>query len=287
MKHKFLMTIGIMFGVGLLLCGIGGGVIFAEVQSFEYEGRKYPDNELTTDTITVKLPEDKPVYYNEENMRINSSPMEIIPDENVPQGEIHALVSHTSDYSRFQLEIDNEYYIWNDDMLYISEHPVNSLSWLHYDQNYRNDDFENFREILRDIKERKIYDYNRGTEIEAELHVNPADEDRLIKLNNSQSLITYKGYKQNYAPDPDNVTISGEDGPTAEWHRDSESESSEIQQEQDIDSVPEIPEVQQEKDMSTVNVVPVDPVAPNGNNNVDESYVFTYPDAENKIYTTE
>ena len=267
MKHKFLMTIGIMFGIGLLLCGIGGGIIFAEVQSFTYEGRKYPDNELTTDTITLKLPESEPVYYNEENMRINLvAPMRIIPDEEVSRGEIHAFISHTSDYGRFQLEINNEYYIWNDDMLYISEHPVNSLSCLLYDQEYHNDDFENFREIIQDIKERKIYDYNRGTEIEAELHINPADEDRLIKLKSNQSFITYKGYKENYAPDPENT---------------------EIQQEPDIDSVPEIPAIQQEKELPTVKVVPADPSAAEGTNSVDESYVYTYPQTENKNYTTE
>ncbi len=262
MKHKFLMTIGIMFGVGLLLCGIGGGIMFVEAQSFTYEGQKYPQNELTTDTVTVKLPEGKPVYYSDGNFIINlHKPMEIILDEEVPQGEIHAVISHTSDYSRFKLEINNEYFIWNDDMLYISEHPVYSLSYLDYDQEYYDDDFENFREIMQDIKERKIYDYNRGTEIEAELHINPADEDRLIKLNDSQSFITYREYKQEYAPDP---------------------ESPEAQQEIEETHAAE-EEVPGESFSENVIVVPV----PNENNSEDQSYAFKYQGEDNKIYATE
>ncbi len=267
MKHKFLMTIGIMFGVGLLLCGIGGGIIFAEVQSFTYEGKKYPDNELITDVITLRLPEDEPVYCNTEYYAMYD--INIKNSEDVPKGEIQVEVAHTDEYSDINTEIENEYYIWDEDMEYISEHPVNSFN-IQFDTHYRNDDFENFRTIIQDIKERKIYNYDRGSSLTITINVNPADQDRFKKLKNSQSFITYKGYKENYAPDPeDNAVVSGPDGPTL--HTSSEADSSEIQQ---------------ESDPPTVKVVPVDPSA-NGSNNVDESYVYTYPDGENKIYTTE
>ena len=288
MKHKFLMTIGIMFGAGLLLCGIGGGIIFAELQSFTYEGRKYPDNELTTDVITLKLPENEPVYCNTQYFAMYD--INIKNSEDVPKREIRVEVTHTDEYSNINAEIENEYYIWDEDMLYISEHPVNSFN-IQFDTHYINNDFESFRTIIQDIRERKIYNYDRGSSFTININVNPADQDRFKKLKNNQSFITYREYKENYAPDPENSAIvSDEDGPTL--HMSSEADSSEIQQETDgsaaeSDPNSESSEMQQETDSPTVKVVPVDPAASEGNNSVDESYDVTYPQTENKIYTTE
>lgn len=262
MKRKFLMTIGIMFGAGLMLCGIGGGILFAELQSFEYAGDKYPQEELITDVITLRLPENEPVYCNTEYYTMYD--INIKYSEDVPEGEIRVVVAHTDEYSNINTEIENEYYIWDEDMEYISEHPVNSFN-VQFDTHYGNDDFENFRTVIQDIKERKIYNYDRGSSFTITINVNPADQDRFKKLKSSQSFITYKGYKENYAPDPENsAVVSDEDGPTAE-----------------------LSEIEQETDLPMVKVVPVDPYAADGNNNVDESYVYTYPDSEDKIYTTE
>lgn len=157
---KFYKITIIILIVGLLLTGVGGAVSLAEIRGFDVMGERYADTEMKTTTSAEVLPDNlAKIFY--ENPDIEFSEDNTIPYNNV--------IIETTFSSAYDVEpifdINEEAYLhnWNTDKY--SEYAVNKLSlgWSIKDNSY---EFEVFKDILHDIKDKKIYSsYNRFSDI--------------------------------------------------------------------------------------------------------------------------
>lgn len=190
--------------VGILCCGIGAGVMFQEYSSFKYMGEKeLGDGKIEEKTLTKKLYTDKTkklntsfITYNQQDGKIKIKTSKKIPEDKV-QIKIRYNANNVENIHIDQnLYNDDEYgdAIYTDDgyaeenvdvsedkatgkqtkqQFFISA--VSRLSGPEYILTYKD-------EILKNIKERKLYNYVYPQIISVEITVNPINKGLVSTL---------------------------------------------------------------------------------------------------------
>ena len=192
-----------IFMAGIICCGIGAGVTFQEYSSFKYMGEKrIGSNKIAEKTLTENLYTDKTkklntsfIAYNNENENI-----ELKTSKSVPKDKIQIKVRYDADNVK-DIHIDKNIYIDDDydensmdnvaleNMTQTDESEsaqknptsqeffisaVGRMSDIEYVLSYKD-------EILKNIKERKIYNYVYPQIISVEITVNPENKN-LMKI---------------------------------------------------------------------------------------------------------
>lgn len=204
------ILIGI-FMAGILCCGIGAGVMFQEYSSFKYMGeKKIGSNKIAEKTLTENLYTDKTKKLNTSFITYNneSDNIELKTSKSVPKDKIQIKVRYDADnvkdihidknlynhdeYMENDVYIDDDEYVENsfdnvaqEDMTQtdksesVKESPtsqeffisaVGRMSDIEYVLSYKD-------EILKNIKERKIYNYVYPQIISVEITVNPENKN--------------------------------------------------------------------------------------------------------------
>lgn len=185
LKTKLIKTMLIIFFAGLLLCGVGAAITFAEVKSFtviENDDMAYSKEE------TVYLPSgnEKIYYYND---------IKVVKDETVPNDQIIVTVTGSRAITDIYAKIRNDKYLYDEGTGYISKHKVNYLDTIHFDT--EDNEWEEFKQSVSALKERKIIVNNNNYDIVVK--INPINYNRLTPTDSL--LITYRDYIENYKED--------------------------------------------------------------------------------------
>lgn len=188
-------ALGIAFVAGVLICGLGCGVAFAQYSKFEYVGVKYiGDGKTESGTVESTLEADGKICV--ESYGVSES-MELVADTNVPADKIYfdvvynperislgvekviptneiAYIVKTVDENGNEITTE-EYYDENEEdadrtMYYIGR-------WKNHDEVY--DFFEIKDELLSDLKKKKIASYTDIIIESITVRVNPANADRV------------------------------------------------------------------------------------------------------------
>ena len=186
-----------IFMAGIICCGIGAGVTFQEYSSFKYMGEKrIGSNKIAEKTLTENLYTDKTkklntsfIAYNNENENI-----ELKTSKSVPKDKIQIKVRYDADNVK-DIHIDDDYdensmdnvalenMTQTDESESEQKNPtsqeffisaVGRMSDIEYVLSYKD-------EILKNIKERKIYNYVYPQIISVEITVNPENKN-LMKI---------------------------------------------------------------------------------------------------------
>lgn len=185
------ILIGI-FMVGILCCGIGAGVMFQEYSSFEYMGEKrIESNKIEEKTLTENLYTDKTKKLNTSVIAYNNedSKMKVKTSKNIPEDKVQIKVRYDADnvrdvhidknlYSEDEYIEEDEYYDESSEEItkknptkqefFISA--VGRMSGMELLLSYKD-------EILKNIKERKIYNYVYPQILSIEITVNPENKN--------------------------------------------------------------------------------------------------------------
>lgn len=203
-----------IFMAGIICCGIGAGVTFQEYSSFKYMGEKrIGSNKIAEKTLTENLYTDKSNKINTSFITYNSESddIKLKTSKSVPKDKIQIKVRYDADNVK-DIHIDknlynNDEYIEDD--IYIDDEDdesslddvaqenmtqtdtreaaeknptsqeffisaVGRMSDIEYVLSYKD-------EILKNIKERKIYNYVYPQIISVEITVNPENKN-LMKI---------------------------------------------------------------------------------------------------------
>lgn len=203
-----------IFMAGVICCGIGVGVTFQEYSSFKYMGEKrIGSNKIAEKTLTENLYTDKTKKINTSFITYNSESdnIKLKTSKSVPKDKIQIKVRYDADNVK-DIHIDknlynNDEYIGDD--IYIDDEDdesslddvaqenmtqtdtkeateknptsqeffisaVGRMSDIEYVLSYKD-------EILKNIKERKIYNYVYPQIISVEITVNPENKN-LMKI---------------------------------------------------------------------------------------------------------
>lgn len=198
------VLIGI-FMVGILCCGIGVGVMFQEYSSFEYMGEKNLGGKKTAEkTILENL-------YTDKNKAVNASFVTFNTEEGnvklkiskaIPKNKVQIKVRYNSDNVK-DIHIDRNLYNNDDEYIEddesdeideVAERTVQEDTAKANEANPTSQEFfisvarrmssaEIFLtykdEILKNIKEQKIYNYVYPQIISVEITVNPENKDMM------------------------------------------------------------------------------------------------------------
>lgn len=192
MNRKIL---GIAFILGVLLCGLGGGVSFAQYSKLEYAGeRSIGEEKLVTETVEAVIEEDGKIYVDAyaplENISLET-------DDSIPVNKILFDVTYNSE--RVSMGIKKSPYE-SEDISYVEV--VNEygdvIEYREYDDNNndsdkgevfhvgrygRYDDLKDFFEVkdmfLADLKNGKVGSYSVVFIQNITVRVNPANADRV------------------------------------------------------------------------------------------------------------
>lgn len=192
MNRKIL---GIAFILGVLLCGLGGGVSFAQYSKLEYAGeRSIGEEKLVTETVEAVIEEDGKIYVDAyaplENISLET-------DDSIPVNKILFDVTYNSE--RVSMSIKKSPYE-SEDISYVEV--VNEygdvIEYREYDDNNndsdkgevfhvgrygRYDDLKDFFEVkdmfLADLKNGKVGSYSVVFIQNITVRVNPANADRV------------------------------------------------------------------------------------------------------------
>lgn len=196
---------------GILCCGIGVGVMFQEYSSFKYMGeKKIGSNKIAEKTLTENLYTDKTKKLNTSFIAYNneSDNIELKTSKSVPKDKIQIKVRYDADNVK-DIHIDKNLYDhdeYMEDDVYIDddEYDENSLDNVEQENMTQTDESESVKknptsqeffisavgrmsdieyvlsykdEILKNIKERKIYNYIYPQIISVEITVNPENRN--------------------------------------------------------------------------------------------------------------
>ncbi len=192
MNRKIL---GIAFILGVLLCGLGGGVSFAQYSKLEYAGeRSIGEEKLVTETVEAVIEEDGKIYVDAyaplENISLET-------DDSIPVNKILFDVTYNSE--RVSMGIKKSPYE-SEDISYVEV--VNEygdvIEYREYDDNnndsdkgevfhvgryVRYDDLKDFFKVkdmfLADLKNGKVGSYSVVFIQNITVRVNPANADRV------------------------------------------------------------------------------------------------------------
>lgn len=203
-----------IFMAGIICCGIGAGVTFQEYSSFKYMGEKrIGSNKIAEKTLTENLYTDKTkklntsfIAYNNENENI-----ELKTSKSVPKDKIQIKVRYDADNVK-DIHIDKNLYnddeYIGDDIYIDDDYDENSMDNVALENMTQTDESESAQknptsqeffisavgrmsdieyvlsykdEILKNIKERKIYNYVYPQIISVEITINPENKN-LMKI---------------------------------------------------------------------------------------------------------
>ena len=193
MKKFYKITIFCLIA-GLVLMGIGAAMLLLGINSFTYMGNKNTDNgEVLTKSIELELPDNLAKIY---NYNYGSS-YELIADETLDGNNAVLDITYSSkEEVTVTPEFKDNYYLYNEFTENFSKYPVNcfTVGWgreLASDKS----DFEEFKEIMEDFKEKKIYNYDPyGFEPELTLRVSKEGYERFSNLPEGYELYSYSDY---------------------------------------------------------------------------------------------
>lgn len=204
-----------IFMAGIICCGIGAGVMFQEYSSFKYMGeKKIGSNKIAEKTLTENLYTDKTKKLNTSFITCNneSDNIELKTSKSVPKDKIQIKVRYDADNVK-DIHIDknlynHDEYMENDVYIDDDEYDENSLDNVAQEDMTQTDRSESVKEnptsqeffisavgrmsdieyvlsykdeILKNIKERKIYNYVYPQIISVEITVNPENKN-LMKI---------------------------------------------------------------------------------------------------------
>ncbi len=204
-----------IFMAGIICCGIGAGVMFQEYSSFKYMGeKKIGSNKIAEKTLTENLYTDKTKKLNTSFITCNneSDNIELKTSKSVPKDKIQIKVRYYADNVK-DIHIDknlynHDEYMENDVYIDDDEYDENSLDNVAQEDMTQTDRSESVKEnptsqeffisavgrmsdieyvlsykdeILKNIKERKIYNYVYPQIISVEITVNPENKN-LMKI---------------------------------------------------------------------------------------------------------
>lgn len=204
-----------IFMAGIICCGIGAGVMFQEYSSFKYMGeKKIGSNKIAEKTLTENLYTDKTKKLNTSFITCNneSDNIELKTSKSVPKDKIQIKVRYDADNVK-DIHIDknlynHDEYMENDVYIDDDEYDENSLHNVAQEDMTQTDRSESVKEnptsqeffisavgrmsdieyvlsykdeILKNIKERKIYNYVYPQIISVEITVNPENKN-LMKI---------------------------------------------------------------------------------------------------------
>lgn len=193
MKKFYKITIACLI-TGLVLMGIGSAMMLLGINSFTYMGSKYTESEEElTKSIELQLPENLAKIYNEDF----GSSYELVIDESLEGNNAVLDVTYSSKEDvEVSAEFKDNYYLYNMFTENFSKYPVNcfSVGWGRTSVSDKSD-FERFKEIMRDFKQKEVYDYNDyGFEPELTLRVSKEGYERFAKLSEGYYLNSYGEY---------------------------------------------------------------------------------------------
>lgn len=174
--------------------GIGAAMLLLGINGFRYMGNKNNDSsEVLTKSIELQLPDNLGKIY-----KLGyGDDFELVEDENLEGNNAVLDVAYSE---RENVEVtptfDENYYLYNEYTDSFSKYPVNCIQ-IGYHRELVNDrsDFERFKEIMGDFKEKKIYNYNEyGSRPELTLRVSKEGYNRFGKLPEGYDLYSYGSY---------------------------------------------------------------------------------------------
>lgn len=180
MKRVFdIKWLVIAFFVGLLISGIGVGVGFFEFQGMTLGGEKvlFAD-EMTETEISIALPDEGSIYHYWENLKVEV-------DDTIDTNEAKIVISaipHSNVNAYMQ-----ENYILNTDSGHIAKKKGYVLVCDIYNSSAANE-MKVFKEMVYDIKNRKIYDYTTAPS-SVIVRVNSANAERIKTVPQNYSLM--------------------------------------------------------------------------------------------------
>lgn len=191
MKKFYKITITCLIS-GLVLMGIGAAMLLLGINSFTYMGSKYTESEEElTKSIELQLPDNMAKIYGDDG-----PPCELVIDENLEGNNAVLDITYSS---RMEVEVTPEFedkYLYNSFTENFSKYPVNyfTIGWSSVLVNDKSD-FEEFKEILGDFKEKKIYNYNDySIKTKLTLRVSKEGYERFAKLPEGYDLRSYGAY---------------------------------------------------------------------------------------------
>lgn len=164
--------LGIAFGIGVLICGLGCGVAFAQYSGFSYAGERFiGENNIVTETIEKNIDSDSKliIYPVVKYCEINQ-----IADEEVPSDKIMFDVEYNSDVIDLKVDMAEHE---KDEYL---EEPETEF----YFGDYTSSDgvkemFVLKDELLKDLKDKKIGSYSVTGIKSITVKVNPINYERI------------------------------------------------------------------------------------------------------------
>lgn len=178
---------------GLVLMGIGSAVAVCEIKSFTYMGEKYTQSEeKALEEQEVILPDNlSKIFYHERR------DFKIEIDDTLEKNIAVYAVSYSKDISDFELsgfKIYDNYYLYNYYTENYSKYPVNYMYLGGYGYSDGRSSLMEFKQVLNDIKNRKIYDYYSDAGIEFILKVSSEDYERFKEIPEGYDIKNYGEY---------------------------------------------------------------------------------------------
>lgn len=176
--HKIQKILSGIFVGGVLLGGIGTGVALVEYSSLAYAGERRlgEENLITQNMDYVFIPEEEEVliidsYWGEEDCRIES-------DEEVPEGIIRYEITYNEKAVKPRLNFwEAEEAEEESDQITMEEQQKRRKTFLQLHVRYINSDFATLMtckdEILRELKNKRIYTYDMAYVTKLRIKVNP------------------------------------------------------------------------------------------------------------------
>lgn len=192
MKNFYKIACGSIVA-GLIFMGVGGAISICEVKSFNYMGDKYNDSaNLKVDNKEIIMPDNlaKIFYYENNNLIIEI-------DDGLEKNNVVLTTSYLNDDEiEIEAKIYDDYYLYNNYLEKYSEYTVNLFE---VGVSYYNDNsgFQEIKDILNDLKNKEIYNYNNDYQIEYVLKVSKEDYDRLSPIPEGYSVHSYGSYMSN------------------------------------------------------------------------------------------
>ncbi len=180
--------LGIAFGIGILLCGLGCGIAFAQYSGFDYAGEKrIGDENLKTETVEKDIDSDGTIEIMYPGYRCDVS---VVADENVPIDKINFDVTYNTNEIDLRISKYNDVYTTYTDDYYdddgnlidgneVEKKEIKFVFGTHKDDRDIDTMFKIKDELLKDIKNKKIGNYYVPGFESIVIRINPSNYDRV------------------------------------------------------------------------------------------------------------
>lgn len=191
MLKKWLILAGCFLG-GILICGLGVGIGFAEISGFTYVGDRHMGT-MAEDTITYQTSEEIDEYRVYLPYHRGIGKELVVSDNTLPQGTIAIDVEYTDDFEKPYLaetyyeyvedteDMDEESVAYEEQALSEKPQKIMELS-IYYDMNEMKAFMKYKDVILEDIKNKEIGSYMNDTShyFNFKIRYSPELEKRIV-----------------------------------------------------------------------------------------------------------